>query len=116
MAKHIYHITSEDEWKGALAVGEYKSKDFETEAFNHCSYAHQLIEVADRLFGGRSDLVLLVIDPSKLSCKVVDENLLGGAELYPHVYGPLPLRAVSKVIPFPSKRDGGFMLPCGLEG
>jgi uncharacterized protein (DUF952 family) len=115
MAKRICHITSEDEWNEALAVGEYRSKDFETETFIHCSYVHQLEEVAGRLFGGRKDLVLLVVDPSKLGCKVVDENLDGGEELFPHVYGPLPLDAVIKVLPFPTKRDGGFLLPCGLE-
>ena len=115
MNQHLYHITTEAEWKEALAVGEYRSTDFEAKTFVHCSYAHQLMTVADRLFAGRSDLVLLVIDLSKLNCKVVDENLEDGTELYPHVYGPLPLDAVAKVLPFPSKRDGGFMLPCGLE-
>jgi uncharacterized protein (DUF952 family) len=115
MTPHVYHITSENEWTEALAEGEYRSKNFETETFIHCSYVHQIEEVAGRLFGGRKDLVLLVVDPSKLSCKVVDENLQGGGELYPHVYGPLPLDAVIKVLPFPPKRDGGFLLPCGLE-
>ena len=116
MTQHLYHITSEDEWREALAAGEYRSKDFETETFIHCSYAQQLMTVADRRFRGKRDLVLLVIDRSKLNCKIVDENLMGGTERYPHVYGPLPLEAVAKVLPFPSKRDGGFMLPCGLEG
>jgi uncharacterized protein (DUF952 family) len=115
MTPHVYHITSENEWIEALAVGEYRSKDFETEAFIHCSYVHQLEEVAGRLFGGRKDLVLLVVDPSKLSCRIVDESLQGGGELYPHVYGPLPLDAVIKVLPLPSKHDGSFVLPCGLE-
>ncbi len=115
MAENIHHITSEDEWREALAVGEYRSKDFGIELFIHCSYAHQLMAVADRLFRGKKDLLLLVIDLSKLNCNVVDENLEGGTELYPHVYGPLPLEAVVAVLPLPSKHDGGFMLPCGLE-
>ena len=115
MAQHIYHITSEDEWKEAFAVGEYRSADFESETFIHCSYAYQLMGVADRLFRGKRDLVLLVIDLSQLNCKVVDENLADGTELYPHVYGPLPFEAVVKVLPFPSKHDGGYMLPCGLD-
>lgn len=115
MTQSICHITTEDEWNEALAAGEYRSKDLETETFIHCSYVHQLGKVAESLFGGRKDLVLLVVDPSKLSCKVVDENLEGRAEFFPHVYGPLPLDAVIKVLPFPPKRDGGFLLPCGLE-
>jgi uncharacterized protein (DUF952 family) len=38
--------------------------------------------------------VLLEIDPSRLSCRIVDENLEGGVELFPHVYGRLPMSAV----------------------
>ena len=115
MVKHLCHITSENEWTEAVARGEYRSKSFETESFIHCSYAHQVLGVAERLFGGRTDLVLLVVDPSQLSCKVVEENLEGGEKLFPHVYGPLPLDAVVKVLPFPPKRDGGFLLPCGID-
>lgn len=115
MTQLLYHITSEIEWAEALTLCEYRSRNFDAETFVHCSYAHQLLDVAVRLFGGRKDLVLLVVDPSKLSCDVVGENLEGGEELYPHVYGPLPLEAIVKVLPFPPKHDGGFLLPCGLE-
>jgi mannose-6-phosphate isomerase-like protein (cupin superfamily) len=41
--------------------------------------------------------VLLEIDRSKVPRKVVDENLDGGSDLFPHIYGPLPLDAVVTV-------------------
>jgi len=94
MDKRIYHITSEREATEAQISGEYIPQDFPREGFIHCSYEHQLEGVLKRRFQGRSDLVLLEIDPSHLSCKLIDENLEGGTELFPHVYGRLPMSAV----------------------
>jgi len=104
----IFHITSDAEWQVAQVFGQYRPKRFAEEGFIHCSYAHQVKSVADRLFKGGSDLVLLQIDPSRLSCRIVDENLEGGEQLFPHVYGALPIGAVSMVHPFPCEADGSF--------
>jgi uncharacterized protein (DUF952 family) len=90
----IYHITSEREAHDARVSGEYQPQGFDAEGFIHCSYAHQVAGVIQRRFQGRSDLVLLEIDPGRLTCKVVDENLEGGTELFPHIYGRLPMSAV----------------------
>lgn len=90
----IFHITSRAEVIDAARVGEYVPKAFDADGFIHCSYAHQLAQVAERHFRGRTDLVVLEIDPSALSCTVIDENLEGGAELFPHIYGRLPMTAV----------------------
>jgi uncharacterized protein (DUF952 family) len=116
MAPHIYHITTRDAWRRCQAQGRYQPKEFETEGFIHCSYVHQLLDVAERLFKGRNGLVLLVIDRSRLSCKVVDESSPDAPELFPHVYGPLPLEAVVEIVPFPRQSNGAFVLPSGLEG
>ncbi len=40
-----------------------------------------MIAVANRIFRGRPDLVLLEIDPAELDCTVVDENLEGGSDV-----------------------------------
>src|SRR5689334_24674148 len=94
MNNRIYHITSEREAEEALNSGSYIPQAFEREGFIHCSYAHQVDGVLKRRFQGRSDLVLLEIDCSLLTCKIVDENLEGGTELFPHIYGRLPMAAV----------------------
>ena|SRR6187397_2699088 len=104
----IFHITSDAEWQVAQAFRQYRPKRFAEEGFIHCSYKHQLKSVADRLFKGCSDLVLLEIDRTRLSCPIVDENLEGGATLFPHVYGALPVAAVSAAHPFPCEEDGTF--------
>lgn len=97
MDKRIYHITSANEARAAQGSGEYAPRDFQREGFIHCSYAHQVQGVIGRRFQGRTDLVLLEIDPAQLSCKVIDENLEGGAELFPHIYGHLPMAAVVQI-------------------
>jgi uncharacterized protein (DUF952 family) len=94
MDNRIYHITSEREATEAQASGEYAPQDFPREGFIHCSYAQQINGVIQRRFQGRPGLVLLEIDIGQLTCKVIDENLEGGTELFPHIYGRLPMSAV----------------------
>ena len=98
----LYHITSEREAREAAQTGKYTPAAFEREGFIHCSYAHQVLATLNRIFRGRTDLVVLEIDPELLGCKVVDENLEGGAELFPHIYGRLPMSAVVNVHALPT--------------
>ena len=107
----IYHITSAVEAGDAARLGEYVPKAFEADGFIHCSYPRQVQDVANRRFSGRTDLVLLEIDRAKLTCEVVDENLEGGTDLFPHIYGCLPMSAVVRIHPFPCGADGRFDLP-----
>src|SRR3954470_11070046 len=102
----LFHITSAAEAARAMRLGEYRPGGFAREGFIHCSHRAQVVAVANRLFHGRSDLVLLEIDPAKLTCDVVEENLEGGTELFPHIYGPLPMAAVARRYSFPCREDG----------
>lgn len=97
----VYHITSNDEYEQAKATEYYFPQSFADEGFIHCSYRHQILKVATSLTqGGTGGLVLLEIDKSKVSSEIIDENLEGGQELFPHIYGPLPIDAVITVKPF----------------
>ena len=106
----LFHITSEEELQTARAEGVYRPAAFAREGFIHCSYRQQVVPVANRLFRGRQGLVLLEIDPAQIPSPIVTENLEGGAELFPHIYGPLPLTAVVRVYAFPCGGDGRFEL------
>jgi uncharacterized protein (DUF952 family) len=53
----------------------------------------------------------LEIDRDRLPCRVVTENLEGSTELFPHIYGRLPMSAVIAVHDFPCEPDGRFRLP-----
>jgi uncharacterized protein (DUF952 family) len=107
----LFHITSAGEAVDTVRTGIYAPREFEAEGFIHCSYSRQVCDVANRLFSGRSDLVLLEIDRTKVTGQVVDENLEGGGQLFPHIYGRLPVGAVVKIHRFPCGDDGRFELP-----
>jgi uncharacterized protein (DUF952 family) len=110
MDKRLFHITSEIEATVARRTGEYVPRAFESEGFIHCSYAHQVRGTLNRIFKGRTDLAVFEINPARLPCKVIDENLEGGTEVFPHIYGKLPMSAVVRIIPV-----GDFVIPFAHE-
>jgi uncharacterized protein (DUF952 family) len=60
-------------------------------------------------------LTLLEVNPEKLDCDVIEKNLKGGDELFPHILGTVPVGCVSKVYPLPVEGDGSFELPVELH-
>lgn len=109
MVEIIYHITEVAQWKKAQ-YGEYQPQQFSKDGFIHCSYKHQLIEVANRFYRGQNNLIILIIDSHKIPSQLVAENLEGGTELFPHIYGKLPLNAVLNVIELKSDLDETFLM------
>jgi uncharacterized protein (DUF952 family) len=104
----IFHITSRGAWSEAQAKDAYTADSLAAEGFIHCSDADQVTWVANQRFHGRQDLVLLRIDPARLGCEVRYENLEGGEQIFPHVYGPIPVAAVVDVVDFRPKGDETF--------
>jgi uncharacterized protein (DUF952 family) len=54
--------------------------------------------------------MLLVIDPSLVPVEIRLENTEGGDDLFPHIYGELPLAAVVRAESATPKEDGTFDL------
>jgi len=109
----ILHILSESAWATAKESGDYRGDTLATEGFIHCSTPEQVVEVANLRFRARTDLCLLVIDPTRVNPKILYEDG-GNGTMYPHIYGPLNLSAVRAVIPFRPLSDGSFELPAEL--
>jgi uncharacterized protein (DUF952 family) len=115
----ILHITSKQEWTDAQAKGEYTAPSLAVEGFIHFSTDKQVLRVADAFYRGRSDLVLLVVDESRLKSEVKWEapagppaETISETDLFPHLYGPLNLHAVASVLDFPPDPAAGtFTLP-----
>ena len=112
----IYHLTFAGDWDAAITVGSYRvsgrGMTLESEGFLHFSYARQLAGTAERFWRDPEEpLVLLTVDPALLDRPVVDENTSGGTQLYPHLYGPLPVAAVVRVQPVIVGDDGLPVLP-----
>ena len=92
MSETIYKICSEAEWQRALASGSYTgSADDARDGFIHFSLADQLRATAAKYFSGRTDLLLVAIDPAALGEALRYEPSRGGA-LFPHLYAALPVR------------------------
>jgi len=107
----IVHFCPRQAWAAAQAAGEYRADSLATEGFVHCSAPEQVHLPANALAHGRTDLVLLEIQPDRLPSPVRWEP--GGPDdpatlRFPHVYGPIPLDAVVAVHDFPPGPDGSF--------
>jgi uncharacterized protein (DUF952 family) len=104
----------------AQLAGEYLAPSLQTEGFIHCSTEHQIVRVADSFYAGRNGLVLLVIDPSRLQPELRWEppahptpqaDPPTADELFPHIYGPINIDAVTNVVEFEPNTIGKFSLP-----
>ena len=84
----ILYITERAKWEEAMEVGRYEADSFSAQGFINCPKPDQVISVANFLFRGRNDLILLCIDINKVAPEICYENCEGGKELFPHVYGP----------------------------
>ncbi|MCI0554358.1 MAG: DUF952 domain-containing protein [Anaerolineae bacterium] len=118
----IFHITSRTEWEEAQQRGDYRAESLATEGFIHCSTPSQVLPVAENFYKGQSGLILLIIEPTLLSSTLKWEPPSGGTppagvpegDSFPHVYGPINLNAVIKVLDFEPNTDGMFTIPANL--
>lgn len=112
LPQRIFHIAEASAWR---ETGEaYRGDALASEGFIHCSFADQVLRVADARFAGRPDVVLLAIDPQRVAAEIRCENLEGGDEPFPHVYGPLERAAVTEVEPLFFDDSGSFVAPACL--
>jgi uncharacterized protein (DUF952 family)/GNAT superfamily N-acetyltransferase len=99
----LVHLVEPAQWRAALAGGELRPPSLTSEGFVHLSTPDQVHLPAAALFPGRRDLVLLVVDPARLTAPLWWEP--GRPEdptgmLFPHLYGSLPVTAVVAVVPW----------------
>ena len=107
-SQRLYHLALVKDWMlGASAEYDTSTvgRSLADEGFIHCSFGHQVQRVADLLYRGRADVVLLEIDADCLLAPVRVESLDGG-EAFPHIYGLLNRDAVIRALPVPLLDDG----------
>ncbi len=109
--RSILHITTHAAWAVAQQNGAYRGDTLESDGFIHCSLPEQVIAVANALYGGQAGLCLLVIDETRAAAEVRYEDCYASGQRFPHIYGPLNLDAVLRVVDFPPQADGTFVLP-----
>jgi glutathione S-transferase len=108
----IYHIATAADWEQASRDGEYtistRGQTLAEQGFIHCSGPGQVAGVANFVYRGVPELVLLVIDPSRVRSRIQYDAVPDEPAPYPHIYGPLNADAVVEVRPFEPAPDGTF--------
>ena len=113
MAK-IFHLIPKKDLETAKINGSYEPASLINETFIHCSKADQILEVANRLYKGRNDLMLIRIAEDLVTPEIKHESPLEAPMSgirYPHIYGPLNMNSVDKEFLMPCEKDGSFILP-----
>ena len=117
----ILHLCSREELADARVDGARRPPSLDEVGFVHCSDPGTVHLPASRLYAGRGDVVVLVVDPARLASHGVPVRwepgvgAQGGEDprgpWFPHVYGPLPLDAVVAVHDLVPEPDGSFRPP-----
>jgi len=118
----LYHLALRDEWREAQDGGDYRrstlGRSLDDVGFIHCSFAAQVQTIADLVYRGRDDVVLLEIGPGRVPADIRVEQAedVEGAPAFPHIYGPLPLDAVVRAVAVPVDATGRLDVEALLAG
>ena len=111
VARTIYKICPNVLWSEAERAGVFRGAPVDArDGFIHFSSATQVRETATRYFAGAEDLMLIAVDADALGDALKWEVSRGG-DLFPHLYGDLPLAAVLWVRPLPLGIDQQHVFP-----
>jgi uncharacterized protein (DUF952 family) len=109
MADLLHLITAAD-WDAARDRGTLDPTH--GDGFVHLSTAEQVQLPADRLFAGRTDVLLLAVDPTGLDVRFEPGMPYDPPDLrFPHAYGVVPTSAVVAVLPYLPGPDERFPPP-----
>ena len=95
----IFKIMGRLEWERAEVEGVYRgSADDLRDRYMHFSTRAQVPGTLEKHFAGRDDLVLVEVETATLG-EALRWGASRGGELFPHLYGELPVSAVVGVTP-----------------
>ena len=101
----LFHLALKGDWEQARETGTYqwstRGMRLEQVGFIHCSWQEQVAKTFERFYADAGDVVLLEIDPTRLTAPLRADAIPTG-ELFPHLYGPLPIEALRSIIPYGS--------------
>ena len=92
----IFHIVKPDVWKNFENMNFYEADSLQTEGFIHCSFRDQLETVLQRYYKDAEKVLILEIDPTKLTSRLIEEPSTNN-EIYPHIYGKINRQAIIAV-------------------
>jgi uncharacterized protein (DUF952 family)/GNAT superfamily N-acetyltransferase len=110
----LLHLVTTAQWRAAIAGGVIAPPSLAEVGFVHLSGPAQVHLPANRLLAGRADVWLLVLDPARIPAEIRWEAGVPTdpeSMRFPHAYGPVPLAAVTSVLPYRPGADGAFAAP-----
>jgi uncharacterized protein (DUF952 family) len=110
----LLHMCTTADWEAMRAAGVLAPPSLAEVGFVPLSTPEQVALPANRLFHGRSDVLLLVLDPARIDVEVRWEPGVPGdpdSMRFPHAYGPIPTAAVTATLPYRPGDDGTFTAP-----
>ena len=102
--RRIYHLVPKAAWEAA-PPGPFRVPSLESEGFIHCSNREQVARSANKFYADELEMLVLAIDPARLSSELRDEEGRPG-ELFPHIYGPIDRKAIIEVMELARGPDG----------
>ena len=94
-----YKILTSEQWAQFQADGVFHGAPVDlADGYIHLSAADQVAGTLDKHFAGQTALVIAEVDLAVLGDSIKWEASRGGA-LFPHIYGPLPMAAVTGTTP-----------------
>ena len=101
----LFHLALKGDWEQAQDSGTYqwstRGMRLTEVGFIHCSWQEQVPKTFERFYADAGEIVLLEIDPTRLKSPLRADAIPTG-ELFPHLYGPLPIEAVRSITPYGS--------------
>jgi uncharacterized protein (DUF952 family) len=102
----IYLLISGADHAAAVARGTLYDASLQTSGFIHASPIDQLTRIANKYYRTVADVKVMVAEVLKIDAIVRWEPATDG--IYPHIYGPLNMDAVTKVVPVSPAADGTY--------
>jgi glutathione S-transferase len=101
----LFHLALKGDWEQARETGTYqwstRGMRLVEVGFIHCSWQEQVAKTFERFYADAGDVLLLEIDPTRLTAPLRADAIPTG-ELFPHLYGHLPIDAVRTFTPYSS--------------
>ena len=101
----LFHLALKGDWEQAQDSSTYqwstRGMRLTEVGFIHCSWQEQVPKTFERFYADAGEIVLLEIDPIRLNSPLRADAIPTG-ELFPHLYGPLPIEAVRSITPYSS--------------
>ena len=111
MEQEIYKVMTKKEWQDAKQNGVFKGSEVDvSDGFIHFSTAAQVQETVGKHFAGQQDLLLIRFGAEQFG-DVLKWEISRGGDMFPHLYGDLPVEAANSVWQLPLKSDGQHQFP-----